>query len=325
MLEGIVPKIVNLALDPKYGKFSIEPLGRGFGHTLGSALRRVLMAHIEGAAVTDLRFDGALHEFATLPGVVEDCTEILLNIKELAVKLHPSEADEEDEHILRLEASGIGKVTAADIVCPPELEILNPELHIAELSTKSAQLSIEIWVDKGIGFMPVEQHDRRRKGPGIVPVDAVFSPIRRASYRVEPTRLGHRTDVEKLILEVWGNGTVAPDAAVRMAANILIGHLTLFASISAEALIAEEGRPVAEEIYDKALDMPIEDVDFSVRTFNCLKKEGINTLGQLIIKTEEDLLDIRNFGQRSLEEVIEKLQSFGLALPEAAAEESEEQ
>ncbi len=315
MAEGITPKIVNLALDPKYGKFSIEPLERGFGHTLGMSLRRVLMGHLEGAAVTDVRFDGALHEFSALPGVVEDTTEILLNIKELAVKVHPSEVDEPDEeYILRIDKAGPGEVTAADILCPPGVEISNPELHIAELSSSSAKLGVEMWVRTGTGFLPVEQHDRRRKGHGIIPLDAVFSPIRRAAYHVEPTRLGHRTDLEKLILEIWGNGTVMPDAAVRMAANILIGNLAVFATISAEEILAQEAEQAATEVYNKALDLPIEEVDFSVRTFNCLKKEGINTLGELILKTEEDLLDIRNFGQRSLEEVIKKLQAFGLSL-----------
>jgi len=246
---------------------------------------------------------------------VEDTTEILLNIKELAVKVHPSEVDEPDEeYILRIDKAGPGEVTAADILCPPGVEISNPELHIAELSSSSAKLGVEMWVRTGTGFLPVEQHDRRRKGHGIIPLDAVFSPIRRAAYHVEPTRLGHRTDLEKLILEIWGNGTVMPDAAVRMAANILIGNLAVFATISAEEILAQEAEQAATEVYNKALDLPIEEVDFSVRTFNCLKKEGINTLGELILKTEEDLLDIRNFGQRSLEEVIKKLQAFGLSL-----------
>lgn len=318
MLEGVTPRITNLALDPKYGRFCIEPLARGFGDTLGTALRRVLIAHIEGSAVTDVRFDGALHEFSTLPGVVEDTTEIVLNIKELAIKLHPSDAEEEgEEHILRIDVQGARSVTGADIICPPEVEVLTPDAHIAELSTDDAKLFIELWVDRGIGLMPVEHHDRRRRGPGVIPLDAVFAPITRASYRVEPTRLGHRTDIERLVIEVWGNGAIMPDAAVRKAAEILISYLSVFASIAAEEIVAEEAEAATAEVRNKVLDMPIEEVDFSVRTFNCLKKEGINSLGQLVARSEEDLLDIRNFGHRSLHEVTEKLSAFGLTLAAA--------
>jgi DNA-directed RNA polymerase subunit alpha len=317
MQEGIAPKIVNLALDAKYGKFAIEPLARGFGDTLGTALRRVLMAHIEGAAITDVRFDGALHEFSALDGVVEDSTELLLNIKELAIKLHPSAVlatEGEDEHMLRIDMRGPGMVSGSDVTATAGLEILNPELHIAELSNDTARLYVEMWVERGVGFMPVEHPDRRRRGPGIIPLDAVYSPITRTSYHVEPTRLGHRTDLERLVLEIWGDGTSMPDAALRRAAEILTEYLSIFVSIATEELPAEEAEAAPVEARNKVLDMPIEEVDFSVRTFNCLKKEGINTLGQLTSKTEEDLLDIRNFGHRSLDEVLEKLTNFGLSL-----------
>ncbi len=326
MIGDLDPKITALELSPKYGKFAIEPLERGFGNTLGNAFRRVLLSHIDGAAVTDVRIDGALHEFSTIPGVVEDVMEIVLNLKELAIKVHPSEEQTEaadEERILRINASGETKVIGADIVCPPDVEILNPELHIAELSDPNAKLDVELWVGVGQGYKPTEEREGARRGAGIIPVDALFSPIKRAAYAVEPTRMGHRTDLDRLILELWGNGTVLPEDSLQMAARILHNYISIFLG----AVEAEEGVVAAGEVaggeVNRWLDTPIEDVDFSVRTFNCLKKEAINTLGEMIRHTEAELLAIRNFGKRSLDEVIEKLAQFDLKLAEPESDDLE--
>ncbi len=324
MAEQLKAQIKTMQMDPYYGKFVIEPLERGFGHTIGNALRRVLLAHIPGAAITDVRIEGALHEFDTLPGVLEDNTELIFNIRELAIKVHapePSGEEEEDgEWVLRIEAQGQREVTGADVICPPDVEILNPDLHIATLTTDDAKLYVDMWVERGTGYLPVEARPRGRRGTDVIPVDAAFSPIRRCAYHVEPTRVGGRTDLDRLILEVWGNGTVMPDEAVRIAARKIQEYLEVFVG----AMVAEEAVPeeVAEEaVRQRLLEYRIEDIDFSVRTYNCLKKAGINTLGDLVEKTADELLAIRNFGQRSLEEVIQKLAQFDLKLKEPEEEE----
>lgn len=322
MIGELDPKITALEMNPKYGKFSIEPLERGFGHTLGNAFRRVLLAHIPGAAVTDVRVDGALHEFSTLPGIVEDVMEIVLNIKELAIKVVPGEEDKLEEP-LRISASGETEVLGADVVCPAGVEILNPEIHIAQLSAPDAQLEVEFWVAVSEGYVPTEEREGPGRGIGIIPIDALFSPIKRAAYAVEPTRKGRRTDLDRLILEVWGNGTVLPDQALQIAARVLQTYITIFQGQVEELEVPAEVVTEEEEEANKWLETPIEDVDFSVRTFNCLKKESINTLGDLIRHTEAELLAIRNFGKRSLEEVIHKLAQFNLSLTEAGEQQEE--
>jgi len=326
MIEELAPGMVALELSEKYGKFAIEPLERGFGHTLGNAFRRVLLAHIPGAAVTDVRIDGVPHAFTTIEGVYEDATEICLNIKELAIKFH-DEADDEEEHVARIEAEGKGEVLAGDIKCPPGIEIINPEVHIAELTEDDSTLYIDLWIQRSTGYHPVEEPGREKRSGEVIALDALFSPIARATYRVEPTRLGHRTDLDRLMLEVWGNGTIMPDDAVRGAAEILVRYITVFSEIELPVQAEEEEAPAEEEVKNKILSFPIEEMEFSVRTFNCLKKENIDTVGELIQQTEEDLLNIRNFGKRSLEEVIEKLAAVELALtePEAAEELVEEE
>jgi DNA-directed RNA polymerase subunit alpha len=322
MLGELEPKITALELTSKYGKFSVEPLARGFGHTLGSSFRRVLLSHIPGAAITDVRIEGALHEFSTLPGVLEDVLEIVLNLKELAIKVVPGASDVEGEELVcRLSASGEARVMGADITCPGGIEILNPEVHIAELSAPDARLELEFWVEIGKGYRPTEERENHRRGSGIIPVDALFSPVKRAAYAVEPTRLGRRTDLDRLILEVWGNGSILPDQAIEMAARTLQSYISIFlggieteeSALSSETAGGEEG--------SRWLETAIEDVDFSVRTFNCLKKEAINTLGELIKHTESELLAIRNFGKRSLDEVVEKLAQFELSLTEPHGQE----
>jgi len=320
MIEELAPGMVALELSEKYGKFAIEPLERGFGHTLGNAFRRVLLAHIPGAAVTDVRIDGVPHAFTTIEGVYEDATEICLNIKELAIKFH-DEADDEEEHVARIEAEGKGEVLGGDIKCPPGIEIINPEVHIAELTEDDSTLYIDLWIQRSTGYHPVEEPGREKRSGDVIALDALFSPVARTTYRVEPTRLGHRTDLDRLMLEVWGNGTIMPDDAVRGAAEILVRYITIFSEIELPVQAKEEEAPAEEEVKNKILSFPIEEMEFSVRTFNCLKKENIDTVGELIQQTEEDLLNIRNFGKRSLEEVIEKLAAVELALTEPAAAE----
>jgi DNA-directed RNA polymerase subunit alpha len=316
MLAGLNPKVHALELTDTYGRFAIEPVERGYGDTLGNAFRRVLLAHIEGASVTDVRIDGALHEFTTLKGIVEDATEIILNIRELAIKVLPTESEDADEPIvLRLDARGAGEVLAADIQTPPHVEIINPELHILEVANEKGAINIEMFVQKGVGYVPTEERDRSENALDVIPVDAMFSPVSRANYRVEPTRLGSRTDLDRLVVEIWGNGTVSPDVALHQAARHLRDYISIFLGPAEEAGLAT-AEPVSEEeeVRNKILDTPIEDVEFSVRTFNCLKKESINSLGELIQRTETDLLNIRNFGKRSLDEVLEKLAQFELGL-----------
>lgn len=316
MLQGLNPKVHPLELTDTYGRFAVEPLERGYGDTLGNAFRRILLAHVEGAAVTDVRIEGALHEFTTLPGIIEDTTEIILNIRELAIKVTRSEIEGEDEEIvMRLRAKGNGEVIAADIQTPPNVEIINPELHILEISDDNTEINIDMWVKLGFGYVPTEERDRSQTALDVIPIDAVFSPVSRANYIVEPTRLGSRTDLERLIIEVWGDGTVSPEEALRQAARHLREYIAIFLGAAEEVLIPVEGVVrEEEEVRNKILDTPIEDVEFSVRTFNCLKKENINTLGELILRSENELLNIRNFGKRSLEEVLERLaqHSFGL-------------
>lgn len=316
MEEITKPKIRALYLDDKYGKFAIEPLERGFGHTLGNAFRRISLAHINGAAVTDVRINGVLHEFSTIAGVVEDSTEIILNIKEIAVRL-VEDVDPMDEVVMHIRAKGPGEILASDIEAPSSVQIVNPELHIAEISGDDTELEIDMWVEAGRGYVLAEERQRGRRAVDVLPIDSVFSPIHRANYRVEPTRLGSRTDLDRLVLELWGDGSVAPDVALQMAAQELWAYVRIFLDVSDELIEEEKETVEAEPVMDRHMDIPIEDVDFSVRTFNCLKKESVDTIGELVKRTEEELLAIRNFGKRSLEEVIQKLEGFGLHLADS--------
>ncbi len=319
MQEGISPIVRVLHLDDKYGKFAIEPLERGYGNTLGSAFRRILLAHIPGAAVTDVRINGVLHEFSTISGIVEDTTEIMLNIKEIAVRI-TTEAAEDDELVLQIRAKGQGEVLAADIQTPPGVEVVNPELHIVEIADDDAELEVDMWVERGVGYVQFDERPRGKRGVDVLPIDSVFSPIHRASFRVEPTRLGSRTDLDRLILELWGDGSVSPEETLRMAARELWSYVQIFMDVT-EELPEGEAEAVEEEmVTEKHHDIPIEDVDFSVRTFNCLKKENVNTLGEVVQRTEEELLAIRNFGKRSLEEVIQRLENYDMHLADAAEE-----
>ncbi len=322
MIEELAPSMVALELSDKYGKFAIEPLERGFGHTLGNAFRRVLLAHIPGAAVTDVRIEGVPHAFTTIDGVYEDATELCLNIKELAIKVHDEGAeDDEEELVAHIEAEGKGEVLAGDITCPPGVEIINPEIHIATLTEDDSVLLIDLWIERSTGYRPVEEPGREKRPGDVIALDALFSPIARCTYRVEATRKGARTDLDRLMLEVWGDGTIMPDDAVRKAAEVLVRYITIFSEIELPEVEEEEEVAEEEEVRNQVLAYPIEEMEFSVRTFNCLKKENIDTVGELLEKTEDDLLGIRNFGKRSLEEVIEKLAALGLSLREPAAAE----
>lgn len=310
MIEIEKPRIetVDLLPDGTYGKFTVEPLERGYGITLGNSLRRVLLSSLPGVAVNSVKIDGILHEFDTVPGVKEDVAEIILNLKGLTCSIHG-----EGPKVIYIEAEGPCEVTAASIKCDSEVEILNPEMHIATLGEES-KLSMEINIDKGRGYVPSERNKQNMEPIiGIIPVDSIYNPCVKVNYTVENTRVGQITDYDKLTLEVWTNGTINPKEAVSLASRILTEHLNLFADLSDE----EHGPIVVkapEDGREKVLEMTIEELDLSVRSFNCLKRAGINTVEDLINKTEEDMMKVRNLGRKSLEEVMVKLDSLGCHL-----------
>lgn len=321
MLDIILPKITLVTSSDNYGKYQLEPLEPGFGVTLGNALRRVLLSSLPGAAVTSIRIDGVYHEFSDIPNVREDTTELILNIKQLRIRLHSDRPAQ-----LVLQASGTGRVTAADIICPPEVEIVNPELHLLTLDSPDAKVNIEMTVEKGKGYVP---SDHREGLPiGMIPVDAVYTPIRKVNYSVEHTRVGQVTDYDRLVLEIWTDGTINPNNALSQSAEILVRHLNLLMDLAAKPAARPEKQPLAvSTIPSKVYDIPIEDLDLSVRAYNCLKRAGITKVGQVLEMTEDDLLGVRNFGRKSLEELREKLEQRGfiegsrLAATRAATEE----
>ncbi|BCV24305.1 MAG TPA: DNA-directed RNA polymerase subunit alpha [Firmicutes bacterium] len=310
MVEMEKPRIevAEISDDDRYGRFVVEPLERGYGTTLGNSLRRVLLSSLPGAAVTSVKIQGVLHELSTIPGVVEDVPEIVLNLKELALKLHS-----DGPKMMRLEARQPGDVKAGDITTDPDIEILNPEQHIATLD-EGAELVMEITVAKGRGYVPADRNKKPDDPIGLIPVDSVFSPITRVNYLVENTRVGQRTDFDKLTLEVWTDGTISPDEAVSLAAHILTEHLALFTGLTEVSNDMEIMVEREEENKGSALDMTIEELDLSVRSYNCLKRAGINTVYQLTQKTEDDMMKVRNLGRKSLEEVQTKLAALGLSL-----------
>ncbi|MGN0502963.1 MAG: DNA-directed RNA polymerase subunit alpha [Ruminococcus sp.] len=312
MIEIEKPRIdtAELTEDGKYGRFVVEPLERGFGNTLGNSLRRVLLSSLEGCAVTSVKIDGVLHEFSTIPGVKEDVTEIVLNLKSLVPKLH-----ETCPKIVEIAAEGPCEVTAGDIKCDNEVEILNPELHIATLG-EGAKLNMEITVDKGRGYVPGERNKQLSGNNviGVLPIDSIYTPVLKVNYTVDNTRVGQITDFDKLTLDVWTNGVINAEEAVSLAAKVLTEHLNLFVNLSDKASSAELMVEKDDKGKEKILEMTIEDLDLSVRSFNCLKRAGINTVEDLINKSEEDMMKVRNLGRKSLEEVIQKLNSLGFSL-----------
>lgn len=312
MIEIEKPKIeiVESSEDAKYGKFVVEPLERGYGTTLGNSLRRILLSSLPGAAVTSVQIDGVLHEFSTIPGVVEDTTEIILNLKRLALKIHSDE-----EKVLEINAEGGGEVTAGDIRADSDVEIVNPELHIATLAD-DGRLHIRITADRGRGYVPADRNKHHDQPIGVIPVDSIYTPISRVNFNVENTRVGQVTNYDKLTLEVWTDGSVRPEEAVSLAAKVMTEHLMLFVSLTDEAQDAEIMVEKEEDKKEKVLEMPIEELDLSVRSYNCLKRAGINTVQELTQKTEEDMMKVRNLGRKSLEEVQKKLAELGLSLRE---------
>jgi DNA-directed RNA polymerase subunit alpha len=307
--EAPTPKVDYVELSDTYGKFVIEPLDRGFGVTLGNSLRRVLLSSITGAAVTSIKIDSVLHEFSTISGVVEDVTQIVLNMKELTLRLYTDKPK-----LLRLDIKGKKDVTAGDIQEDPEVEILNPDLHIATLDRKEAHLAMEIVVERGKGYVPAERHRRSEHVIGVIPIDSIFSPIRKVNFTVEDTRVGHATDLDRLVLEIWTDGSLRPEEALQESARLLIDHFRLFAGIADEAGAGTPFGVAEDPDRARAMAMPIEDLDLSVRPYNCLKRAGIHTVGDLIKKTEDEVVAVKNFGRKSLDEVKEKLAAHGLTL-----------
>lgn len=310
MIEIEKPGLQSVELTETYGKFVVEPLERGYGITLGNALRRVLLSSLPGAAVTSVRMDGVLHEFSTVPSVVEDTTDIVLNLKDLLVKLHTDETV-----TVRIDTDREGPVTAGDIVAGPDVEILNPDLHIATLE-RGGRLTAEITLQKGRGYVPAERNKRPDQPIGVIPVDSIFSPVRRVNYTVEDTRVGQVTDYDRLILEVATDGSISPDEAVSLASKILSEHLRLFLDLTEAATDVEVMVQKDEERKDRVLDMPIEELDLSVRSYNCLKRAGIDTVQELVRKSEDDMMKVRNLGKKSLQEVKEKLATLNLSFRE---------
>lgn len=310
MIEIEKPKIecVESSEDNTYGKFVVEPLERGYGITLGNSLRRILLSSLPGAAVTSIKIDGVLHEFSTVPGVIEDVTEIILNVKNLSLKLHSDEPK-----IVYIDAEGEGPITAGDIKADSDVEILNPDLHICTLNGDS-RFYMELVIDKSRGYVPAEKNKQPGQPIGIIPVDSIYTPVRRVNYTVENTRVGQITDYDKLTLEVWTNGSLKPDEAISLGAKIMSEHLNLFIDLSDQVKHTEIMVEKEETKKEKVLEMTIEELDLSVRSYNCLKRAGINTVEDLTNKTEEDMMKVRNLGRKSLEEVLSKLNALGLSL-----------
>ena len=310
MIEIEKPRIecIENPGDESYGKYVVEPLERGYGTTLGNSLRRILLSSLPGTAVTTIKIAGIQHEFSTIPGVKEDVTEIVLNIKGITARLHSQETK-----TVYIEAMGEGEVTAGDIKADGEVEILNPDLHIATLGP-DANLSIEMTLSHGRGYVSAERNKLPQPIIGVIPVDSIYTPVKKVNYTVENTRVGNMTDFDKLTIEVWTDKTISAKDALSLGAKILCDHFMLFTdlsdSIGSKSTVVEK----TETQRDKMLDMTIEELDLSVRSFNCLKRANINTVADLISKTEDEMIKVRNLGHKSLEEVINKLAMMGLSL-----------
>ncbi len=310
MIEIEKPRIecVEVPSDDSYGKFVVEPLERGYGTTLGNSLRRVLLSSLPGTAVTSVKIAGVQHEYSTVPGVKEDVTEMVLNIKGLIVKLHG-----DGPKTIYIEASGECEITAGDIKADSEIEVLNPDLHIASLGP-DANLSMELVVDRGRGYVVAEKNKSNSQIIGTIPVDSIYSPVLKVNYAVENTRVGNKTDYDKLTLEVWTDKTISPRDAVSLGAKILSDHFALFTDLSETIGSESTVKEKVEAQRDKVLEMTIEELDLSVRSFNCLKRANINTVEDLIGKTQDEMIKVRNLGRKSLEEVEHKLAMMGLSL-----------
>lgn len=309
-----MPHISTLELSPEFGKFVIEPLERGYGQTIGNALRRVLLSSIQGAAVSAVRIDKVFHEFAPIPGVKEDTTQLLLNLNDLAVRVDTTDGMPLEDAIIRIDVKGAGRVTGADVEAPDGVKVVNPEAYIAEIGDPKGALSMEMYVGWGNGYTLPEKQEKYRGMIGVIPVGAQYTPVRKVNYTVEPTRVGMRTDYERMVLEIWTNGSVAPNDALSQAAHILDKFFRMFFDLGEagfdESFMEDEVSPELANIPD----MRIEELEFSQRTFNCLRRAGLLTLRALATASESDLTSIRGFGKKSLVEVRDKLQEHGLEL-----------
>jgi DNA-directed RNA polymerase subunit alpha len=315
MLEIEKPRIEIIeAKGNTYGCFVVDQLERGFGTTVGNSLRRVLLSSLPGAAVTNIRVEGVLHEFSHLPGVKEDVTEIILNLKSLSLR---DVSENQDPKTVVIEASGITEVYAKDIKLGADIEVLNPDMLIATLDGKDAKLFIEMTVKKGHGYVGADKNKSADQPIGLIPIDSIYTPVKKVNFSVEPTRVGNVTDYDKLTFEVWTNGTISPKDAVCLGARILTEHFNLFVDLSDSVKAAEIMIEREEGMKEKMLEMSIEEMDLSVRSYNCLKRAGINTVEDLANKTEEEMMKVRNLGRKSLEEVLKKMSDLGLALQPA--------
>lgn len=313
MIEIEKPKIecVDTSEDGSYGKFVIEPLERGFGITLGNSLRRILLSSLPGAAVTSIKIDSVLHEFSTIPGVKEDVVEIVLNLKELALRING-----DGPRTIYVDMRGQGEVTAGDIKSEGDVEIINKDLHIATIN-EDARLYMEINIDKGRGYVSAEKNKESNRPIGVIPVDSIYTPVKRVNFSIEDTRVGQVTDYDKLTFEIWTNGTIIPDEALSLSSKILIEHLKLFMTLTDHVSDVSIMVEKEEDKKEKVLDMTIEELDLSVRSYNCLKRAGINTVEELTERTVEDMMKVRNLGKKSLEEVEQKLAALGLSLKQS--------
>ena len=305
-------EISEISEDKKYGKFVVEPLERGYGTTLGNSLRRIMLSSLPGAAVSQVKIDGVLHEFSSIPGVKEDVTEIIMNIKSLAIK---NSSESEETKVAYIDFEGEGIVTAADIQCDPDIEILNPDVVIAHLNGGAdSKLYMELTITKGRGYVSADKNKNDELPIGVIAVDSIYTPVERVNLTVENTRVGQITDYDKLTLDVFTNGTLAPDEAVSLAAKVLSEHLSLFIDLSENAKSAEIMVETESDEKEKVLEMNIDELELSVRSYNCLKRAGINTVEELCNRTSEDMMKVRNLGRKSLEEVLAKLKELGLEL-----------
>ena len=292
----------------KYGKIVLEPLERGYGTTLGNSLRRILLSSLPGAAVTSINIQGVLHEFSTIPGVREDVSEIILNIKNLAAKMNvPGPVQ------LLIDAKGPKEVTAADIITGTDVEIVNEDLHIATLE-EGAELIIEMEMERGRGYAVSERNKKENQTIGVIPIDSIYTPVKKVNFTVEDTRVGNRTDFDKLTIEIWTDGTIDPEESVSLGAKILNEHLNLFIALTEHLNDLEIMVEKEEDVKEKVLEMTIEELDLSVRSYNCLKRAGINSVEELTYKSEDDMMKVRNLGKKSLDEVQKKLEELGLSL-----------
>ena len=301
-------EVVEINEQNTYGKFTVEPLERGYGTTLGNSLRRIMLSSLPGAAVTSVKIDGVLHEFSTIQGVKEDVSEIIINLKGLSIRMHGNEPK-----TVRIEAKGEGVITAGDIIADADVEILSPEMHIATLDTDGV-LNMELTIAKGRGYVPAENNKTPGMPIGVLPIDSIFTPVTKVSYYVENTRVGQVTDYDRLVIEVFTDGSIMPDEAISLAAKIMNEHLNLFITLTDHVNDVEIMVQKEEDKKEKVLEMTIEELDLSVRSYNCLKRAGINTVDELAQKSDEDMMKVRNLGRKSLEEVQKKLEELGLGL-----------